>query len=476
MKRVQLFLALSVLLAVACQPKEMPASIASETPAPLQLTSTPSLTSSPTVLPTVTPMQTVYYVSPTGNDSNAGTIDEPWQTIQKAADTLTAGETVSIRGGTYHERILPRNSGEPGKEITYVAYPGETVTIDGDSITLPDDLAGLFEINGKSYIRISRLRVINAGPNNDNAGIMVLDASNIIIENNTTYNTNSSGIGVWGSRNVIVIGNQIEEAAVGGWQECISVAGTDTFEVNNNKVLNCHKEGICIKDGSSNGQVYRNDVHHIHAVGVYVDAWDKYTHDIAVFDNVVHDTENDGFALASEMGGLLENIRLDNNIAYNNRFIGLHITQNGDTDVHPMRNVSLINNTVVGNGVGDWGGGIAVDSNEITNVVVRNNIVSNNLSFQMVIGSDVPLEQVSIDYNLVDGFREYEGEIYGQNYIVGDPLFVDAAANDFHLQQDSPAVNAGSPTDVPNTDFDGNTRPQDGEPDVGAYEFIADIQ
>jgi hypothetical protein len=55
------------------------------------------------------------------------------------------------------------------------------VTIDGSGIALPDDLVGLFHISGKEYIRVSELRVINARPNNDNAGIMVLDSSNIIV-------------------------------------------------------------------------------------------------------------------------------------------------------------------------------------------------------------------------------------------------------------------------------------------------------
>lgn len=39
-----------------------------------------------------------FYVSENGNDSNDGTIDAPWKTIQKAADTLNNGETVYVRG------------------------------------------------------------------------------------------------------------------------------------------------------------------------------------------------------------------------------------------------------------------------------------------------------------------------------------------------------------------------------------------
>lgn len=44
---------------------------------------------------------TTYYVSPSGNDKNPGTETQPWQTIQKAADTLVAGDTVYIKEGFY---------------------------------------------------------------------------------------------------------------------------------------------------------------------------------------------------------------------------------------------------------------------------------------------------------------------------------------------------------------------------------------
>jgi len=58
---------------------------------------------------------TTYYVAPDGDDSNPGTEAEPWQTIQKAADTLLAGDTVYIRAGTYSERVAPLNSGSAGQ-------------------------------------------------------------------------------------------------------------------------------------------------------------------------------------------------------------------------------------------------------------------------------------------------------------------------------------------------------------------------
>ncbi|MFZ4594037.1 MAG: hypothetical protein ACOYOF_07260, partial [Verrucomicrobiaceae bacterium] len=43
------------------------------------------------------------YVSPTGNNANAGTLVAPWATIQYAASNANAGDTVYVRGGTYSE-------------------------------------------------------------------------------------------------------------------------------------------------------------------------------------------------------------------------------------------------------------------------------------------------------------------------------------------------------------------------------------
>ncbi|PKO13504.1 MAG: hypothetical protein CVU39_18445, partial [Chloroflexi bacterium HGW-Chloroflexi-10] len=46
-----------------------------------------------------------YFVAQTGNDSNPGTFSKPWRTIQKAANTLVAGDTVKILPGTYYEKL-----------------------------------------------------------------------------------------------------------------------------------------------------------------------------------------------------------------------------------------------------------------------------------------------------------------------------------------------------------------------------------
>jgi len=116
--------------------------------------------------PFVIAPQLAYFVSPSGNDSNPGTFHKPWRTIQKAADTLVAGDTVKILPGTYNEKFTPKNSGNPEAYITYTADPG-TVVLDGSGVTLSTDPKGdgLVQIQGKSYIKVQNLTIRNASVN-----------------------------------------------------------------------------------------------------------------------------------------------------------------------------------------------------------------------------------------------------------------------------------------------------------------------
>ena len=96
-----------------------------------------------------------YYVdqsNPSANDQNTGAIDRPWKTITKANQTLTAGDTVYIKAGTYSNYINPANSGAAGRYISYEGYGG-TVTISGQAYGI--------RINGKNYIKVSGISGTN---------------------------------------------------------------------------------------------------------------------------------------------------------------------------------------------------------------------------------------------------------------------------------------------------------------------------
>ena len=76
-----------------------------------------------------------YYVSPTGNDTTGtGSISSPWKTVQKAANTMVAGDACIIRGGTYRETVTLTKSGTSTSPITFQAYAGETVTVSGADV------------------------------------------------------------------------------------------------------------------------------------------------------------------------------------------------------------------------------------------------------------------------------------------------------------------------------------------------------
>ena len=107
-------------------------------------------------------------------------------------------------------------------------------------------------------------------------------------------------------------------------------------------------------------------------------------------------------------------------------------------------------------------------------LVIRNNICSDNHSFQIAIEGPDP-GSVTADHNLIDGFQGYPGEIYGTDYQEGDPLFVSTASDDLHLQSGSIAIDNGSAVDAPADDFDGTQRPQGAGWDIGAYEYGSTI-
>ncbi len=79
--------------------------------------------------------KTVYHVAKNGRDSNAGTLESPFFTIQRAAVAARAGDTVIVHEGVYRECVDPPRGGiHPGCRITYMAAENERVVISGSEI------------------------------------------------------------------------------------------------------------------------------------------------------------------------------------------------------------------------------------------------------------------------------------------------------------------------------------------------------
>ena len=67
------------------------------------------------------------FVSPNGSDSATGNSGAPLRTLNAAVGRSTSGQTIVLRGGTYHESVVV------SKAVTIQSYPGEAVWLDGSS-------------------------------------------------------------------------------------------------------------------------------------------------------------------------------------------------------------------------------------------------------------------------------------------------------------------------------------------------------
>jgi len=416
-----------------------------------------------------------YYVATNGNDDWPGTEAQPWLTITKAANTVVAGDTVYVKEGTYCEIVRPVNSGTEGNYITYAAYPGHTVINDLDGIRTTFWDAG-FQMTGKSYIKVSGFQIKNS---TGGFGLLAQEYSHhIIFENNYTYNTYNSGIASWYGNDIVIQNNEVELACNDGYQECISADHSYNVQILGNHIHHSGPgshggEGIDIKNGSHDCLVRGNYVHDINRLGIYVDSYNDPMYNITVDQNIAHNCWNHGIALACEKGQPMDNVSVTNNLCYTNGWAGITIGNWNGGKFKPMDDIKVMNNTCYDNGqpwgqVPGDGHGIINLNGDATNVVIRNNIVSQNLVDQLM---NNPECAAVIEYNVIDGLQTPSDWLtYGTNYILADPLFVDPENADFHLQSGSPAINAGSSVSAPDHDLDGNARPVNGAWDIGCYE------
>lgn len=362
-----------------------------------------------------TPSGTIYYVSLDGNNNNPGTESQPWQSISFAASAsspVSPGDTVYVKAGTYDEQIFIEKSGSAMNYITFKAYPGESVMIEGNRLSIKElwNPMGLVEISGKNYIKISGFEIINS----PQAGVHIADGSDhIIIENNTIRDSHRMSIKVgWdGASNIVISNNTIDRANVSKYEESISVSGADNIEISYNKIFNNMGEGIDIKDGSTHGTVHHNIVNNTTSAGIYMDAYSDYEHDIEIYNNIVTNAGYAGISIGTENGGTIENVKIHNNLVYNNNQDGIEVSNYvSPTSPNPgtARNIEISNNVAYNNGNG--GIEIGYDRTITYNIIIKNNILSQNNLYQLIVYNKPSITNVTVTNNLIDGFRNYEGE------------------------------------------------------------------
>ncbi len=438
----------------------------------------PSPSDSPSPAAVIT-VNNTYYVSNSGSDSNQGTKESPFRTIQKAADIVKPGDTVSVRGGTYNEKVTIKNSGTQKSYIIFQNYPEETPVIDGKGL-VPDSDTGLIYISDKSYIKISGFNISDyvsstaAVP----VGIRVNGASkNVEIRNckisriRTTYNgsedRNAHGIAIYGTdganplEGVIVDNCEVFDCVLGQSETVVLNGNVTNFQITNNKIHDNDNIGIdfigyegraSANDYARNGICAGNQVWNISsganktynpedlsADGIYVDGGDSIT----IEKNKVWNCDI-GIEAASEHNNrFTNNIIIRNNLIYNCRgYCGISIGGSGSAN-GGAANIKIYNNTLYNNDI---------NMNFQNNCQVASNVVKNNIFYSGTI---------------------YEGnskDIVFSNNITSDPGFVDSES-DFHLLQGSPAINAGvNEATAGETDMDNNPRAAGGAVDCGCYE------
>ena len=477
-----------------------------------------------------------FYVSTTGNDSNPGTQTAPWRTVQHAADTVRAGSTVNVRGGVYEELVAIKASGNATDGfITFRSYPGETAVLDAEHFA-PKGRIGVLTIHDRSYVRIAGFEIRNfrtAEHRLAPLGIDVMGAGSHIelLKNNVHHieqtfdgrdgpghGANGFGIAVYGTdaktpiSELVIDGNEVHHLKTGSSESLVVNGNVTNFRITHNVVHDNNNIGIDVigfertapdpavdqaRDGVLSGNLvynitsrgnpaYGNDEN---SDGIYVDGGTR----ILIEQNVMHDVDF-GIELASEHKDRATSyITARNNLVYHCHTAGVSIggyaPERGHTDHSTVVNNTLYDNDTSGTGSGEF----QMQWNMADNVFANNIVDAGPRCLFTVIKSQVDKNRppAVIDHNLyycasgakastwagasatVTGFDKYlESTGNDRHSRFLDLHFVDAAAHDFHLQSDSPAIAAGTTDGVPvgELDLEGSPRVKSGNIDVGCYQ------
>jgi hypothetical protein len=207
--------------------------------------------------------------------------------------------------------------------------------------------------------------------------------------------------------------------------------------------------------------------------------------DLHVHDNIIHGDNCDGinFATVDPSKGTVEAY---NNIIYH---VGLRVPPDGGGNFTCIAQAGIVNTGAAGSGtvnlynntLYDCGTSLGKPQGFPNFGAVGNNsppgmTLTNNLVYQ--VGGEPYLEGATYNERSFTGtsnlwFGAGAGPSQFTNSLGLDPLFLDLASKDFHIQQASPVIGAGSNTLFSGTDIDGKVRSN--PPSIGAYEFTAGV-
>ena len=408
-----------------------------------------------------------YYVSPTGLDTNQGTIDAPWLTIEHGVQQLKAGDTLYIRGGIYHETVWTNTPGTKTAPISILGYPNETAIIDGE-YTLPRSQYTLVAIEN-DYYKISNLEIRNSA-----ADGLLLIGKNITVSNIYCHDNTGNGIGARGNyglvENSFIYRNGLRnsDGSATDYPEGL-YAYADNIILRNNEVWLNYGEGI--------------NVHHANYITVEDNiSYDNWSANLYVSDatnvlaqrnfiyasgamNVVPNNTQVGILIGDEK----HNPTSKNNAVINNIVYGTRINLYAGADGYTYDNLLIANNTFVNSvyisGVRfNSSGGMFINSGFKNNIIVQEDTLP-------VISFNVKPTGLTFAYNLWSKTSDVWGNGIGD--IIGDPMLAktDVYTNPlwYKILSNSPAINNGSVLSKVKDDYWKNIR--GAHPDIGAHEY-----
>ena len=464
-----------------------------------------------------------FYVSTNGNDTAVGTSASPWKTIQHAANTAIAGDTVYVEAGTYNESINLPNSGSPtAGSIIFRNYPGQAAIVSGTGVPCcGSSVQGLFNITGnQSYLILYGFQIENYTSNNVNnvpAGIYVSGSGRYIqIVNSTVHGItetagaggNAHGIGFYGTAaaplsNITLMGNNVYGMVTGN-SETITIEGNvDGFSVVGNSVHDNNNIGIDAtgfygtgpagSDQARNGVISGNTVYNITSLhnpaynglgadGIYCDGCTAVT----IERNLVYACDLNIEAASENAGRYSTYVTIANNVVYGGNLAGISIGAYAST-VGGSQNIAIVNNTLFENNTTGGGGDFQIQYHASSNLF-ENNIVYAGSYGVMVNGIvDSTARPVKLDYNLYYTTASHnfywQGAEYNTFMVYRDVSTQDAHSlflnpdfqpQNYDVTAASPARNAGNFTlgsaDYGTLDFAGNPRTTGSTINIGAYQ------
>ena len=391
-----------------------------------------------TILPTAATHAATYYVATTGNNSNPGTEEQPWQTVVYAVNTMVAGDTTYVRGGTYTEGAIQfKRSGTQAAPIELLNYPGESPVID-----FVDGLLGktvtILHTRGQNvamgYITIEGFEIKNG-----HDGIKFHGTHNSVFRRNWVHHNKNQGvIGIGGHHNLF-----------------------DRNIINHNgNFVGCANGEMTPSGVSVCGQTH----------GMYMHG-DTYTiTNNLIYDNLANGIQQNGSSTSSytaarhpgpEFSGAANWVISNNTFAYESYGAGLTIWGSLTNNTRVENNIFHENQQANGSRSGQ---GVFFTSCRGTGITIRN-----NLSYASGSGG--------IPFLGTSGASEGVNYTQSGNLVnISNPGFVNAPATlmatpNFALTARSPAIDAGLPLATVKIDFNGTPRPQGRAPDIGAYEY-----